>query len=475
MDAVPQLGAAADRTRWPVAPVAVATALVALTILASFFAGTPLPHLTAFIPICATLWLVSDLLTAFLLMTQFYVAGTVAFATIAIAYEFAGLLTVPYLMSFPGVLTNGPPSIADAQVSAMLYSVWHTSFPLIIAITYLVDPTFERIAGRRSSIRPSLLASIGGTFALAVTIALAARGFRTHLPVVISPDGQFTALWATHFMPVVVGVNVIATAIVIARIKNLSLLNMWIAVALVALALDGVLNAGSPARYTLAWYVGKFETLGASVTVLGALLCDIATLYRRLFVFAGIDALTGLQNRRALDVHLATAAKPRRPTGDGDAVLMLDIDFFKRFNDRFGHAAGDDALRAVGEALKRSIMRNSDTIARYGGEEFVVHLPDTSLEGAIAVAERIRSCVAACVPLPQLPVERLTVSIGVAYARREAREDRESLLARADRALYTAKETGRNRVAVDGIGPRSLDGPSRTYAAVASGTRSSVA
>lgn len=155
------------------------------------------------------------------------------------------------------------------------------------------------------------------------------------------------------------------------------------------------------------------------------------------------DGLTGCFNRRSFemqlerDLHLAT--RMRQPV----SLIMLDIDHFKRVNDNFGHDAGDIALRTLAECMREE-LRGVDTAARYGGEEFAVILPQAGIEGAHAVAERLR----ARIEKTEVPgVGHITASFGVATFPLHA-TSRDQLVITADRALYTAKHSGRNRVAV---------------------------
>ncbi|WP_051341351.1 GGDEF domain-containing protein [Azospirillum halopraeferens] len=158
------------------------------------------------------------------------------------------------------------------------------------------------------------------------------------------------------------------------------------------------------------------------------------------------DPLTGAHNRRyfidAAEQEIARARRAGRPV----ALLALDIDHFKRINDTHGHAVGDDALRAF-TATCRTGLRAGDVFGRLGGEEFAVFLPDTDAAAACAVAERLRAGTAATVVPAGAAELRFTVSIGVA-ACAHAEGTVDTLLSRADRALYGAKAAGRNRVAV---------------------------
>jgi diguanylate cyclase (GGDEF)-like protein len=158
------------------------------------------------------------------------------------------------------------------------------------------------------------------------------------------------------------------------------------------------------------------------------------------------DALTGLLNRRAFEEALEAEVHRSRRLGEPFSVLMLDADHFKEINDREGHAAGDRALQHLG-TLMAAHMRDIDRVGRYGGEEFVVLLPGTSRADALVTAERLREKVQGLPPRWQERALPLTVSIGVSEWHGE-HDDVASLLARADAALYQAKEAGRNCVAV---------------------------
>jgi two-component system cell cycle response regulator len=168
--------------------------------------------------------------------------------------------------------------------------------------------------------------------------------------------------------------------------------------------------------------------------------------YQKSLSLALTDSLTGLYNRRYFTVHLDGLLARVREGAMGPALLMLDIDWFKRVNDDYGHAAGDEVLREVTARITRHV-RAFDLLARYGGEEFVVVLPDADRRVAETVAERLRTVVAEQpIKVGQQQAElSITISIGLAVTE-DALESSTSLLRRADEALYAAKGRGRNRV-----------------------------
>jgi diguanylate cyclase (GGDEF)-like protein len=159
------------------------------------------------------------------------------------------------------------------------------------------------------------------------------------------------------------------------------------------------------------------------------------------------DALTGIKNRRVFDDHLAHLWRRATEEGRNIAVLLIDVDHFKVYNDRYGHQAGDRALCRVAETLQKFVSRPFDVLARYGGEEFAVLLNDIDAQQAGKVAHRMRSAVGE-VTLEQGGggSARVTISVGVAALRPTAEREPRGALQLADQALYEAKQRGRNRI-----------------------------
>ena len=160
-----------------------------------------------------------------------------------------------------------------------------------------------------------------------------------------------------------------------------------------------------------------------------------------------LDGLTGIANRRHFDEVLQREWRRAMRQGDELSILMCDIDFFKLYNDTFGHQAGDECLCKVAQTLVAAMDRGGDLLARYGGEEFVAVLPGTSLSGASHVAAQMRQAVSQlALEHPGSHFNHITASFGVASAVAMPETDPQNIVGAADRALYKAKHGGRNRV-----------------------------
>lgn len=161
------------------------------------------------------------------------------------------------------------------------------------------------------------------------------------------------------------------------------------------------------------------------------------------------DGLTGVANRRSFDHTLNVEWRRASRESRALSLLMIDVDFFKLYNDTYGHQGGDECLRRVARAMSDVITRSSDEVARYGGEEFAILLLATDLKGACIVAERIRAAVEnLAMPHAKSEVaDCVTVSIGVSSMVVALHGEQAQLLSAADKALYQAKKDGRNRVA----------------------------
>ncbi len=161
-----------------------------------------------------------------------------------------------------------------------------------------------------------------------------------------------------------------------------------------------------------------------------------------------IDSLTGIANRRYFEEVFAKEWKQAIRSKTNFSMLLADVDFFKSFNDTYGHQAGDQCLKQIVASLESALKRPNDFIARYGGEEFIVLLPDTSNKGSQKLAELMREKVIdLAIPHEKSDVcEWVTISIGIASILPTMSNDSSDLITYADKALYSAKKSGRNRV-----------------------------
>ena len=174
---------------------------------------------------------------------------------------------------------------------------------------------------------------------------------------------------------------------------------------------------------------------------------DIVAVSKQMEQLSYLDGLTHIFNRRGFDRAVSSEWKRMLRDKNTLTFMMIDLDFFKNYNDHYGHQAGDDCLIKVSAALEGELFRPADIVARYGGEEFAVLLPGTETVGAMQVAERFVEAVSAIkIPHADSAVsDYVTVSVGVATSNDESHNSIEKLIKSADAALYDAKTSGRNR------------------------------
>ena len=181
---------------------------------------------------------------------------------------------------------------------------------------------------------------------------------------------------------------------------------------------------------------------------------ELAEANRTLKKLSSLDGLTGIANRRSFDETLQKEWNRAIRSEKSIGLIMLDIDFFKLYNDHYGHQGGDDCLKKVAQGLTSAIHRDTDFLARYGGEEFSAILPDTDINGAVKVAEEMRLAVKEqnIAHAKSKVADIVSISIGVSAFIPQRGADPEVLIVAADQALYRAKENGRNRVETDTTG-----------------------
>ncbi|WP_048956285.1 sensor domain-containing diguanylate cyclase [Enterobacter bugandensis] len=404
-------------------------------------------------------------LTIFLLVFHLFIACFMAMKywcdkrrlyLIAISFAFAGsaLLMVGTLTSFPAWLDLYQFNVVNYNDAMIYYMFRHLLMAVLMIVSALLYPTRNLPLSRLAHI-----IIVSGSFLFTACMVILAWMYSSHSPflfldLVDNETRQFMVLWShsINISLIVLWVVTLAALMFITRVRNLFWVggNFLCVCYVVTLAM---LLVGGHAE-DISWYRARlFETV-ATLIIIFVLLYDVFRLYRdshlkyqQSYQNSIRDPLTRLYNRSYFYESLNQAlgiAKPSRPV----SVIVSDLDRFKRINDNYGHLQGDKVLQFVANLLMDSV-RPQDIAARIGGEEFVLMLANTSAEDAYQVAERIRLKLSGFDKISsegQLP-EPITISMGV-FTATSSSVSAEACVESADKAMYEAKETGRNRVVV---------------------------
>ncbi|WP_431356957.1 membrane-associated sensor domain-containing protein [Pantoea endophytica] len=344
------------------------------------------------------------------------------------------------------------------HISIPWFTFVNVSFALIIFFRNVLISGFDRSISNQSEILPLINGIAFGIIALSCLLALLiyrlpARFISLSLGLLLIlslmwsySSYHFIVLWHLPFawpLSVILMLTALAALYYYPTALLLFLTPLW----LTALLASMRLNQGISVRFLLVWLILT------TILIYGRYILqrwfdeawrryqENRMLIARLDVMAHQDALTGTANRRSLENYLNDAIHQTLPF----ALIMLDVDYFKRYNDHYGHQAGDDCLAKVADVLKSAVRTPADLVARYGGEEFVMVLPAASLDEAALVAERIQASLhaTALAHLASEVSKTVTVSMGIAVS--GSGDSAAGIIARADDALYRAKQQGRNR------------------------------
>lgn len=435
-------------------------ALCAVVALVFAHATLPLPAEPAFLPTYTTAVVICDIITSYLIFTHAPLAGRGSLAWLGGAYLFTAAIAFAQILVFPGVWSARGLLGASAQSAVWLWVFWHGGFAaFVLASQFVALRQRRRASGQARRVRRSH-ALVMSVFVLAVVfeLVLLATRWQSSLPALIQGN-DYAGLGTSIPGVTVVGLSVAALLAVILGTRGRSVLDLGLLVALVAACADVILTLRGGARFSLGWYSARCAAVLSGLAILGVYLREVAWLHARVLRLnarlaeqAAMDATTGLNNRRFLNRQLDLALRDARRRGEEVSLVLLDLDHFKAYNDRYGHLAGDDCLRRVAGAIVSAARRPQDVAARYGGEEFAVLLPGTGIEGARHVASTIVETVRdlSIEHASNLPSGIATIRAGVATVPPGGRM--EDLIRQADRALYAAKEFGRDRV----VGPDAV-------------------
>ena len=437
-----------------------ATALAVLLLLGGVLI-TPVAARAAFeipefLTACGSVTLVIDLVVAVLLFSMDINESQPAPVRLATAYLFAALILLAQVAAFPGP-ASPLPALGNPVTNFWLWSFWHVGFPLAIARHALLVRPAERLAvgpaisGPSSAARPSavLRAVIATTLLVLALVAVAVLG-AGRLASSIGNATWFPDGLASPVPWLIFASNLAALLLVVVRFRCRSAPELWLSVAMLAGCVDVWLTIEAGTRYSVGWYAGRGAGLIASLVVLVSVLRDAVKVHSSLAAarqaidgLVRLDGLTGLANRRHFDETLGVEVRRARRDSRPLSVVLLDVDVFRSFGGAYGHAAGEECLRAIGYAVRAVARRPGDLAARTGGETFALVLPATDIGGAMLLANEIRAAVRRQATAHRSsPKGLVTISAGVASATSWPGEDAETLVAQAYAALARAKEDG---------------------------------
>ena len=428
--------------------------LVVIGAVATPFADTPMVHVPGFMTAFGAAMIVINVLLAAILFSRGLIERRSDATALGTAYLFVALIFLPLVASFPAGIMQGS-LIGGTGSSVWLWLFWHAGFAVaILRYSFSTNEPGEQ--------RPLLWPQILAVFVIVIILSVIATTCVRYLPPILLNGTELFGGMSGLIPLAILAVLIIAT-LRVARMRSHTPEQVSLTIAMVTACIDVWLTYQGTDRFSFGWYLSKCGSMFTSLIVLISLLHQINFLYSRAAAANGVlaamarhDSMTGLLNRRGLDEAIGLEWRGSLRDGQPLALLMIDVDHFKRFNDQYGHPAGDDCLRQIAAALLTVSRRPGDTAARYGGEEFALLLPMTDGFGAVEMALRLRTAIRAlAIPHAAGVHGIVSVSIGIGSVPAAEEDSPASLIAAADRALYRAKEAGRDAIcsADDALSP----------------------
>jgi diguanylate cyclase (GGDEF)-like protein len=403
--------------------------------------GHHLAATTTYLPAILAVVTAFDVLSMWLLTGEYKDSGDRRLLVMGSAYLWSLILMGGYALAFPGVFSSDPPLAVTVSVAPYLYVGWHAGFPVLLGLAWSPSRLLSVVDEPR---RRSMVAGLATVCAVAVALGtiICLVGFAKHLPVLI--HGRNTSAMTRVTAPVVLPLVLASLAVCARGVRGRSGPERWTHVAITVCLCDLLLTYVSHYRFSLGWYAGRTMTVTAAAIVLVAMLSSFRRLKAQAQYDADHDSLTGLPNRRStyssLEAMVVLAQRTRTPL----AVVMFDLDHFKAVNDTHGHSGGDAVLLSVADTLRADI-RAGDRIGRVGGEEFLLLMPGATDEDVLDTVQQLRIALRT----NEIPIlgTGVTASFGISTLQ-DGDDTADAMMSRADRAMYDAKESGRDRIAV---------------------------
>ncbi|MCB5185244.1 GGDEF domain-containing protein [Methylobacillus gramineus] len=434
----------------------IARILMLLLVAAALFvmphAAEQWPAMDAFFPAIALMVAISAVVTSYVLLVQFNIHKKFFLIPLAGAYAFYGMAALVELLIQRETFGPIPMMEAPSQATSWIWHCWHIGYPLFIIIAILFRKYGEQAVqlNRLSLTKGMILFMLAPLLGIVMyMVAVNSGHLLTSLLTansIAQPVSEIVG-WGTW--------TIAALTFFIVRYcgGDDNVITTFLSVTALAYLCQTSLMMVDNTQFSSGWYMAKMLSMISSSGLLAVLILqisrlnsDLADAHSQLIEKACKDGLTGIFNRGYFDETSGTEWRRAQRVGGTMSVIMLDIDHFKDFNDKFGHLKGDQCLCRIAKTLQENLLRPGDFVARFGGEEFVVLLPNSTPEGVRLVAEKLRTAIY------QLKIQAIygrPVSISAGYATwTESYENRSinELLAQADLALYAAKSQGRNRV-----------------------------
>lgn len=437
------------------------------------FGMIELPHKDQYLSAIVGCIIFGNLLTAITMYSQYRASGLPALLVIFCTYLFGCFMSLLYVLTFPSLFIN----IADVeaikeQTAGWVWVMWHVGITLgIWGYAFVGRKWSAPLKSKKQIVR-------SGTAGIVLTLFLVFFSYKASMLAVQRLPGLFynNDLWQlknSMIGPILWALNMYALLVLRVRVKRQSVLHLWLSVAMLALLMEVTLELWAGMRFTLGWYVAKINSLISATIVLCAIVNEVNRLFIRLseqhrqlieseeqlevaneqlLRLTNLDGLTEIPNRRRLDEILDRELQTPEERSNALSLLMIDIDYFKDYNDYYGHQAGDQVLKKVAQTIYAAAKRERGFAARYGGEEFVVILAGHHAQQTLELAERLRGEVAAlAIEHHRSKVDNcVTISMGGYSLCPHEPMTSEELICHADDCLYQAKAAGRNRAIVKG-------------------------